>query len=628
MTLTLDRDDIQGNVLLPYSRTRFPIGRLLLLHQDRSRSSDGACRFLQDLLPEITSAQLFESKRTRRWAPIPTGALREATPVLVNVAFTAGGLAAFSVPEATLNGMPPEFLEGMKKRAVTLHDTVEAWDPIWQEKGEADRIDLAILLRVNFEPCLKQAYEQAGQEQRGTKDHHPPAIFLAARKEALRRLDEQADRWIASAGAGDLRVLPWPGQGSKPSAEADPDPTQWLETESLVRTRRDDGILASSGDDDDLRYGEYEHFGFFDGSADPVFEGQFPPEAQAEAVIGQGRLEGGAWQPLATGEFLLGYGDEAQEMPAAALPFSFSRNGTFLVMRQLQQNVADFEEAISRQLPAFATWLGAEDPTGDSKAVRQLLRAKLVGRWEDGTPLGVASSHGEWLAFQAEYRRRLDAAASGDEAAQKELDRFKRQFTDLRYEADDHEGGRCPLTAHIRRCNPRDSGDPRLLDPSDAAARAAAGSILVNRRRILRRGMTYGPPQDHRSGENAVRQPDQTGNAEPPNRPVNDGQKRGLLFMALCTGIARQFEFMQQQWLNYGADFGAGNDVCPISGVMAPQEPPLDSKLMIAAPPNSDRPPFVMRPAPSPVDCRGGAYFFLPSLTALRLIAQGLVDPL
>lgn len=617
MTLMLDRDDIQGNVLLPYSRTRFPIGRLLLFHVNCTESSDNACRFLQGLMPEITSSQLFESKRTRRWLHTSEDSIDAAPCMTVNVAFTARGLASFAVPETTLNGMPLEFLEGMKKRAVIFHDDVEGWDSIWRQN---DQIDLAILLRVNFEPCLNDTYQQdLSRKQRAAKDYHPKDIFMLARKEALRRLDEKASSLINNAGDCDLSLLHWPGEAPDPALGEHHISVQWLETESLVRTREQDGILAfSTGDydehDDDCRYSEYEHFGFFDGSADPVFEGQFPFQEQAQAVIGQGRLEGGEWHPLATGEFLLGYGDQAQEMPSAAVPFSFSRNGTFLVVRQLQQNVAQFEEAIDRQLPAFTNWLGAAERLSGSAAVRQLLRAKLVGRWEDGTPLGVAPTYSQWQAFRAEYRRRLDAAAGGDPMAQQKLVQFKRQFTDIRYESNDHTGGRCPITSHIRRCNPRDSGDPRLFDSPDPAARAQAGSVLVNRRRILRRGMTYGPTQ-----------PAQIDGSR---RPVADGQKRGLLFMALCTGIARQFEFIQQQWLNYGSDFGAGNDVCPISGVMAPQQPRSVSKLMIAAPPNSDRPPFVMRQDISPVDCRGGAYFFLPSLTALRLIAQGLVDPL
>jgi len=628
MTLTLNRDDIQGNVLLPYSRTRFPIGILLLLHLDRDRhrstGGENTRQFLQELLPEITTAQLFASKRTRGQSPKASAPLADAPALLINVAFTAPGLAAVDVPEATLSGMPVEFLEGMKKRAPLLNDSVHTWDPIWQQNHADDQIDLAIMLRVNFDPCLDEAYRQHSEQRRHTKDYHPREVFATAREQALSRLDDAACRWIETGRNCGLHLLHWSGGASLPTAADQAAASLWLLTESLTRTRKQDGALAEPGNEHDLRYSEYEHFGFFDGSADPVFEGQLPPQDQAQAVIGQGRLDDGTWRPIATGEFLLGYGDEAQEMPAATMPFSFSRNGTFLVIRQLHQNVASFEQAINRQLPAFQRWLGADAQTANAEADRQLLRAKLVGRWEDGTPLVVAPSHGEWQTFRAEYRRRLDEAAHGDPAARQELLRFKQQFTDFRYESLDHDGGRCPITAHIRRSNPRDSGDPRLLDPSDDAARARAGSILVNRRRILRRGMTYGPPLASGCRQESSGQADSVA----AGLSVDDGQERGVLFMALCTGITRQFEFLQQQWLNYGSEFGAGNDVCPISGVLAPQQPTQKSKLMIAAPDDSDRPPFVMRPASSPVECRGGDYFFLPSLTALRQIAQGLVDPL
>lgn len=281
MTLILDRADIQGNVLLPYSRTRFPIGRLLLLHHNRSRGGDAACRFLQDLIPEITSSQLFESKRTRRWAHIRKGSLHEAPRVLVNVAFTARGLHAFDVPEATLNGMPLEFLEGMKKRAVILHDNVETWDPIWREQGEHQDIHIAILLRVNFTPCLQAAYKADGCAQRDDKDYHPARVFKAAHAEAVKIFDQYSCNLIERAGqCGELQLLQWPGNPSDRVVGEGRGSMQWFETESLVRTRKQDGILGMTdnpeGREDDCRYGEHEHFGFFDGSADPVFEGQFP----------------------------------------------------------------------------------------------------------------------------------------------------------------------------------------------------------------------------------------------------------------------------------------------------------------------------------------------------------------
>ena len=36
--------------------------------------------------------------------------------------------------------------------------------------------------------------------------------------------------------------------------------------------------------------------------------------------------------------------------------------------------------------------------------------------------------------------------------------------------------------------------------------------------------------------------------------------------MAICSSLFRQFEFIQQQWMNYGLDFEAGNDTCPLIG--------------------------------------------------------------
>ena len=81
-----------------------------------------------------------------------------------------------------------------------------------------------------------------------------------------------------------------------------------------------------------------EHFGLSDGFGDPVFSGQFSGEAERLRVAGGGKLlPDQTWAPLATGEFLLGYPDEAQETPGAAMPIAFSRNGTFMAYRKLHE---------------------------------------------------------------------------------------------------------------------------------------------------------------------------------------------------------------------------------------------------------------------------------------------------
>jgi hypothetical protein len=90
----------------------------------------------------------------------------------------------------------------------------------------------------------------------------------------------------------------------------------------------------------------------------------------------------------------------------------------------------------------------------------------------------------------------------------------------------------------------------------------------------------------------------------------------------MCSSLTRQFEFVQQQWLNYGLDANAGNDTCPLLGNRAG-----DAKFLIPSDPASSDPPFICSDVPQFVEVRGGDYFFLPSMTALRMIGMGIVDP-
>ena len=99
-----------------------------------------------------------------------------------------------------------------------------------------------------------------------------------------------------------------------------------------------------------------------------------------------------------------------------------------------------------------------------------------------------------------------------------------------------------------------------------------------------------------------------------------DGE-HGIVLLAHCASLFRQFEFVQQQWMNYGLDFNAGNDSCPIVG----NHPP-GARFVIAAP-DDTKPPFVASGLPQFVSTRGGDYFFAPSMTALRMIGTGVVDP-
>ena len=231
-------------------------------------------------------------------------------------------------------------------------------------------------------------------------------------------------------------------------------------------------------------------------------------------------------------------------------------------------------------------WKQVNGETSD-EAAYETICAKIVGRWRSGLPLAVAPT---WADHQAAMEKwadclQLTLRRPRDSAEQLRLAEYAKMLTGFRF-GDDMDGGKCPFGAHIRRANPRD-----MLDPLLSATQGA--STLTNRRRMLRRGSPYAD---------------------------SDGEV-GVVFMGLCASLFRQFEFIQQQWMNYGLDFEAGNDTCPMVGNRA-----QPTKHVIPAGPGN-APPYVAGGLPQFVSTRGGGYFFLPSLTAIRMIAMGTTDP-
>lgn|SRR5262249_7444101 len=77
-----------------------------------------------------------------------------------------------------------------------------------------------------------------------------------------------------------------------------------------------------------------------------------------------------------------------------------------------------------------------------------------------------------------------------------------------------------------------------------------------------------------------------------------------------------------------GSSWPFGNDTCPLIGNDSPggANGPK-AKFVIPFDPKSGHPPFIVKGIPQFVESRGGEYFFLPSLTALRMIGMGVVDP-
>ncbi|KTF68510.1 Dyp-type peroxidase [Sphingomonas sp. HT-1] len=553
----LDLADIQGGILRTYG-DGFPKGRNFYLTVRDARKGRA---FVEALRPRITTAARWKDPereepllRTRNprvkdivraeGVPDYPGRVQLMKPkVTLNIGFTFFGLLALGVPTRTLRGMPDEFIDGMEARAALLGDDpfLDKRDAVWRDSRGEKRVHILLTLYAQQKPD-GSACDELGHE---------------------------TDALIALCDQSEGGVVLLDGVG--------PNNARWQDLSAVMRT-----------DGDRCWPTNKEHFGLSDGFGDPVFSGQFSGEAERVRVAGGGKLMAdGSWQPLATGEFLLGYPDEAQEIPGAAMPIEFSRNGTFMAYRKLHEAVGTFHGYIDDQAARYARVRAVPH----IEAV-ETIKAKMVGRWEDGVPLMIAPTYPAWQQFRAELER---ARAAKDKA---KLAEIALKFTNFIY-ASDPVGSKCPVTSHLRRANPRDTLGPTF----DANGMSRDGSAIINRRRILRRGLPYGQYDPH--------------------APTDDGD-HGIIFMAICTSLFRQFEFVQQQWMQYGLDFNAGSDTCPVIGNHATAD---DPKLVIPVEADAGKLPFICDRLPQLVEPRGGDYFFLPSMTALRMIGMGIIDP-
>jgi deferrochelatase/peroxidase EfeB len=222
--------------------------------------------------------------------------------------------------------------------------------------------------------------------------------------------------------------------------------------------------------------GSRVHFGYRDGISQP----------------------GLAWDDQAQGAeqvnfrtILLGYSTpEHSSAPRAGPAADLVRGSAYGMFRWIRQDVALFNRFLSTAGPQVFPALPPPDAI-------ELLAAKFVGRWRNGTPLVLSPTDpkDEWS-----------------------------QRNDFSYGVDDPAGHRCPFSTHIRVTNPRD----QPLDPV----------IVDGVPRVLRRGVPYGPPL--------------VGSDD-------DGIDRGLLGLFLCADLRRQV-YTLCAWMNRN-DFSPVFDV-------------------------------------------------------------------
>ena len=312
-----------------------------------------------------------------------------------------------------------------------------------------------------------------------------------------------------------------------------------------------------------------EHFGFRDGVSRTDIEG-FHDDAPPENTV-------------AAGEFVLGYLNAygqyterplltPEHDPGGLLlpaPEDVSRrdlgmNGSYLVFRQLSQDVGAFWKFMDDKTKKLD---GAADPGAQIR-----LASKMVGRWPSGTPLVKAP--------------RADDPALCDD----------NDF--LYHRANDQHGFNCPIGAHIRRANPRDA-----LDPEPGSDR----SIEVGKRhRVIRRGRPYGRPvAESMAIDEILARRDTPG-------------ERGIHFICFNTHIGRQFEFIQHTWLNNPKFDGLYEDDDPIVGDRGGARAKPGGAFTMQAEPVRKR----VTGMPRFSHVRGGGYFFMPGLRAVRYLAS------
>ena len=458
----------------------------------------------------------------RRWlaaAPVTSAATQEPPPpTVLQLAFTHAGLRALELPDDIAAAFSMEFVDGMPgnpNRAQRLGDVGPNDATLW-EWGAAGRI-----------PHV--------------------GVFLYALPGRLKAWQEAVEAQI------------------EPGFEL----MQRLPTTDM---------------------GGLEPFGFVDGISQPQLDW-----GRERAVLDDKQLRYTNLSCL--GEYLLGYPNEyalytprplldPARDPQNLLPSAedapnqrdFGRNGSYVVLRQLRQDVSGFWQALDRY-------------AGGRADLRARLGASWVGRTLEGEPL-VGLLHEE--------------IAGNATKSDPDLNAFTYQS--------DSQGQRCPLGAHIRRTNPRNADLPpggggwlgQLIRTLGLNSKARALDLVASTRfhRLLRRGREYGvavPPERALSG--------------PPNET-----ETGLQFMCLGANIERQFEFVQSAWVASAKFDGLSDQADPLLGNRL--SGPGDSRSDAFSIPQTDAPDERLEGLPPFITVRGGAYFFLPGIRALRYLSQ------
>ena len=282
------------------------------------------------------------------------------------------------------------------------------------------------------------------------------------------------------------------------------------EIEDIKKTLSKDLEIVCDETGHDLSYYDLnkrgkEHFGFKDGISQPEIRGRLSSNINEFLTSNRDNdssLDNNEYEidytsngrPLiAPGEFVLGYPTQNKIFPRRANPVAESypkllKNCSYLVFRKLRQDVKGFEEFSKSESERLSLIENFSDISAEK------IKALFVGRWPSGAPLSLSPNNDdESIASDSNRNNKFD-------------------YTD------DENGYNTPYFSHIRKINPRE------IDTEE-------GSFTETlKRRILRRGIPYGPLFD--------------------SLVLDDNKDRGLLFLSYQASIEGQFEFLTKAWAN------------------------------------------------------------------------------
>jgi Dyp-type peroxidase family len=340
-----------------------------------------------------------------------------------------------------------------------------------------------------------------------------------------------------------------------------------------VRINEIGGLQLVYEQDSYMNPQQKEPFGFRDGLSQPPVEGFSSKVSSAGQVKDESAL---AEEPIKAGEFILGYPNAYNQLPfTPTVPIELDKKMILPALptdpdkpnQPTDERMRDFGQngsymvyrKLQQDVKGFRDFM-LKSAGNHAGAVE--LAAKFMGRWQSGTPLV--------LAPEADDAR---IAASPE------------KFNNFGYHNTDPHGYKCPIGSHVRRSNPRDSLEP---GPEES-------TTVVNRHRIIRRGRPYGMPV-----------PDDPS-------PVKKREGVGIIFIAINASIKRQFEFVQQMWVNDEKFDEMYDNKDTVTG-----DNDEATTMTIQAKPVRRR----IHKVPRFVQVRGGGYFFLPSIAALKYLAS------